>query len=93
MDGVDILAVVDTGATSSFVQQSLVQRLGLWGFVRPCHQEVQYSNGDVGPMIGEITLPVKVQGVDMPMRAYVLQQRAIPHHGLHLPGGQPPTRR
>ena len=41
----------------------------------PCHQEVQYGNGDVEPMIGEITLPIKVQGVDMPLRAYVLRSK------------------
>ena len=43
--------------------------------MRPCHQEVQYSNGDVEPMIGEVILPVKVQGVDMPMRAFVLYSK------------------
>lgn len=75
IEGVNILALVDTGAKSSFIQQPLVQRLGLWAFVQPCHQEVWYSNGDIKPMIGEITVPVKVQDIDMPMHAYILHSK------------------
>ena len=37
IEGQDILALVDTGATSSFVQASAVKKLGLWEQVRPCN--------------------------------------------------------
>ena len=50
-----------------------MKKLGLWEQVRPCNQDVRYGNGVVEPMKGVITLPVKIQGKDMPMRAYVLQ--------------------
>lgn len=33
VEGAEILALVDTGATSSFVQQGLVKKLGLWNRV------------------------------------------------------------
>ena len=41
----------------------------------PCQQHVRYGNGDTEPMIGVITLPVRVHGADMPMRAYVLHSK------------------
>jgi len=75
VEGVDVLALVDTGATSCFVQQALVKRLGLWDSVQPCDQEVCYGNGDTEPMVGVITLPVHVHGVPMPMPAYVLKSK------------------
>ena len=78
IEGTDILALVDTGATSSFVQAAVVKRLGLWDSVQPCNQDVRYGNGDVEPMIGMVTLPVKVQGADMPMQAFVLKSKGPP---------------
>ena len=78
VEGTDILALVDTGATSSFVQQATVKRLGLWNRVQPCQQEVRYGNREVEPMIGTVTLPVKIQGADMPMKAYVLHSKGPP---------------
>ena len=78
IEGSHILALVDTGATSSFVQAAVVKRLGLWDSVQPCHQDVRYGNGDVEPMLGVVTLPVKVQAIDMPMRAFVLKSKGPP---------------
>ena len=78
VEGAEILALVDTGATSSFVQQGLVKKLGLWNRVQSCQQQVRYGNGDVEPMIGVVTLPVRVQGTHMPMRAYVLHSKGPP---------------
>lgn len=75
VEDVDILALVDTDATSCFVQQAWVWRLGLWESVRHCNQEVHYGNGDVEPMAEEVTLPVKVHGIDMPMAACVLRSK------------------
>ena len=75
VESVEVHALVDTGATSSFIQQALVRRLGLEESVRPCAQEVRYGNGDTEPMVGEMTLPIKVQGVAMPMQAYVLRSK------------------
>ena len=78
IEGTDILALVDTGATSSFVQAVVVKRLGLWDSVQSCNQDVHYGNGEVEPMVGIVTLPVKVQDTDMPMRAFVHKSKGPP---------------
>ena len=43
--------------------------------MRPCTQEVRYGNGDIEPMVGEVSLPVTVNGIAMPMLAYVLKSK------------------
>ena len=72
MQGVNLMALMDTGATSSFVHSSIVRKLGLESRVRSCHHDVRFGNGEVETLRGEITLPVKIGGKDLGMNAYVL---------------------
>ena len=72
VQGVNLMALVDTGATSSFVHSSTVRKLGLESHVRPCHHDVRFGNGEIETLRGEITLLVKIGGKDLGMNAYVL---------------------
>ena len=47
MKGVNLMALVDTGVTSSFVHQSTLRKLGLDTQIRPYHHDVRFGNGEV----------------------------------------------
>lgn len=78
ISGCQLMALVDTGATSCFIQGPLVKRLGLWKDVLPSMQEVRYGNDIVEGVIGEIDLPVVVGGYPMNISAYVLNGKVPP---------------
>lgn len=66
-------ALVDTGATASFVQLSVLKKLGLEGRMEEWDNSVRFGNGEVERMEGKIRLPLEVQGKHFPMEAYVLK--------------------
>ena len=53
-------ALVDTGATASFVQMSVLKKLGMDRQVVPWDGSVRFGNGEVERMEGKVDLPVEV---------------------------------
>lgn len=71
--GKRIMALVDTGATSCFVQLALAKKLGVWDRHTTSTQRVRYANGVVEPVLGTVPLDFTLQHRSISVPAYVLQ--------------------
>ena len=72
LNGRNIKALVDTGATHQFVQTKLIHCLGLTDHVRPTTVRVKLADGSVHSLDGEIELQVEIGGTQHILSAYVL---------------------
>ena len=77
MQGKHLDALVDTGAIASFVQLSVLKKLGLEGRMEEWEGSVRFGNGEVERMEGKINLPLEVQGKHFPLEAYVLKGKGL----------------
>ena len=76
--GHQVDALVDMGASHSFVQKSLVERLGLMALMSTCAMKVRLADGHTHGLAGRISLPLRFQGQEHAAEAYVLDGKGPP---------------
>ena len=66
------MALMDTGAPATFVQFSLVKKLGIWEHHSMTREQVWYGNGIVGPALGIVLLEFMSQARRFSTPTYAL---------------------
>ena len=72
VNGKKVSALVDTGATSSFIQHTLVRKLNLQNLVQSCDQRVRFGNGEVEKVQGKLNAKIYIEGIPFQLEAFVL---------------------
>ena len=67
-----IMALVDIGASVTFIQFSLAKKLGIWDQHTMTREQVRYGNGVVEPVLGIVSLDFTLQTHSFSTPAYVL---------------------
>ena len=70
--GFKLDALIDTGATNSFIQSRLVARLGLTEHVQSTSVRVRLADGSVHPLAGRINVPMEIGGQKLQLDAYMI---------------------
>ena len=60
INGEKVRALIDTGATQSFIQQSLISRLKIEDKVQPTEAKVKLADGNIQKLKGKVVTEVKV---------------------------------
>ena len=71
--GTKISALVDTGATDSFIQQVTLTKLGLSDLLQPSTRQVVFGNDQTETVRGRIQIPLQVDGKETLMDAYSIE--------------------
>ena len=72
LEGRRIAALVDTGATNSFIQKALVKKLQLTAFVKETSTRVKLADGSVHDLDGYLDLHLDINGFKFQTGAYVI---------------------
>ena len=72
INGKKLSALVDTGATTSFIQLKALRMVGLEHLMRPCDLKVALGNGEMAALQGQLALDVQIYHDDYTVEAYVL---------------------
>ena len=70
--GHSINALIDTGATTSFIQSNLIKKLGMQGLVELTETRVRLADDSVHPLSGHIQMNIEMGGNEMEVEAYVI---------------------
>ena len=73
INGTQVSALVDTGATDSFIQQSTLTKFGLGDLLQPSSRQVVFGNGQTEMVCGRVNIPVQVGGKELRMNAYSIE--------------------
>jgi len=76
--GVKVEALVDTGASASFIQSGILKKLNLGGRMKASSREVTYGNGVVDRISGELNVPVVVNNEQFDVTFYCIDGRGPP---------------
>ena len=72
LNGKRVGALIETGATNSFVQLQTLEALGLGKDVRSCERSVTLGNGTSAPLAGRVSPKATIEGEAYPIDAFVL---------------------
>ena len=78
INGKKLSALVDTGATTTYIQLKTLRAVDLEHLVQPCDLKVTLGNGERVPLLGHLALDVKIYEDDYTVDTYVLSGKGPP---------------
>lgn len=78
LNGRRFSALVDTGATTSFIQVKTLRAAQLDHLMQPCSMHVALCNGETMPLLGRLSLDMTIYDDQYTVDTYVLQGKGPP---------------